>query len=1128
MKTTNWLNIAVAALILAFILAACPLPNDTDNTGSEIESINWVIDNIDSSFSESIPYSASIQFFIKFETPGLTASDIASVYIESPIKDISWVVANSASITEGYDAEENYFWCRLSSSSSSTNGSVLPVGTYNFTVRYSNGSIAKSSLLVPAPGAIETGSTLYVYTEDYMEALNPPSDYAALPRRANNISAVLSASELTIKFSVNDGNIYNSEVWFYDSEQAYIGTTNWFRDFSTGLVSSALNDGKLHNDGTENTLVLSEFDIEFAEGKGMTDIDSLFIILTDGIQHVSNVRTYDTTSISQKVEVATTGIEIESINWGIDNIDSSFSESIPYSAAIQFFINFETPGPAASDIASVYIESPISDISWVIADPDQITALYDAEGNYFWCRLFSTSLSTNGSVLPVGTYNFTVRYSNGSIAKSSLLVPAPGEIETGSTLYVYTEDYMEALNPPSDYAALPRRANNISAVLSASELTIKFSVNDGNIYNSEVWFYDSEQAYVGTTDWFRDFSTGLISSALNDGKLHNDGTENTLVLLESDIQFAVGKGMNDIDSLFIFLTDGIQHASNVRTYDTTSISQKVEVATTGIEIESINWIIDSRDASFSESVPYSASIQFFIYFETPGPTASDIASVHIESPIRDLSWTIAEPAQITVLYNAGGNFFWCQLFSESPSANGSVLPVGTYNFTIRYSNGSIAKSSLLVPAPGEIETGSTLYVYTEDYMEASNPPSDYAALPRRANNISAVRSASELTIKFSVNDSKIYNSEVWFYDSEQAYIGTTDWFRDFSTGSVSSALNDGKLYNDGTENTLVLPESDIQFEYGKGMNDIDSLLIILTDGIQYTSNDRNYDTRSVSQRVDVVTTGIEIESINWGIDNIDSSFSKSIPYSANIRFVINFETPGPTASDIASVHIESPIRDISWKIADPDQITALYNAGENYFQCRLYSDTPSANGSVLPVGTYNFTITYSNGSIAKSSLLVPAPGTIVTGSTLYVYTEDYMGASNPPSDYAALPRRANNISAGRSASELTIKFSVDDGKIYNSKVLFYDSEQAYVGTTDWFRDFSTGLISSALNDGKLHNDGTENTLVLLESDIQFAVGKGMNDIDSLFIFLTDGIQYASNNRAFDTRSVSQRVSVGTN
>ena len=302
MKTTNWLKIAAAALILAFILAACPLPS---NTGIEIENIGWVIDNIDASFSGSNDTSARIQFFISFETPGPTASDIASVYIESLIGNTSWTLDDPARIAKSYNAEKNYFWCRLHSSYLSANGSVLPVGTYNFTVRYSNGSVVKSSLLVPAPGAIETGSTLYVYTEDYMTASNPPTSYAALPRRANNISAVRSESELTIKFSVNDSNIYNSSVWFYDSEQAYVGTTDWFRDFSTGSVSLMLNDGKLHNDGTENTLVLSESDIQFDEGKGMSDIYSLFIILTDGFQYASNDSTYDTRSISQEVFVGT-------------------------------------------------------------------------------------------------------------------------------------------------------------------------------------------------------------------------------------------------------------------------------------------------------------------------------------------------------------------------------------------------------------------------------------------------------------------------------------------------------------------------------------------------------------------------------------------------------------------------------------------------------------------------------------------------------------------------------------------------------------------------------------------------------------------------------------------------------
>ena len=301
MKTTNWLKIAAAALILAFILAACPLPSDTK---IEIESINWVINNRDSSFSKTNTAAASIQFFINFETPGPTASDIALVHIDSLVGNIRWTFDDPAENAELYDAEGNYFWCQLVTTSFSYNGSVLPVGTYNFTVTHSNGSVAKHSHLVPAPGSIEIGSTSYVYTEDYTNASNPPSGYAALPRRANYISADRSASELTIEFSVNDGSIYNSAVWFLDSKEEYTGATDWLRNFSTGSVSSALNNGKLHNDGTENTLVLSESDILFKEGKGMSDIDSLFIILTDGFQYASNDSTYDTKSISQEVFVS--------------------------------------------------------------------------------------------------------------------------------------------------------------------------------------------------------------------------------------------------------------------------------------------------------------------------------------------------------------------------------------------------------------------------------------------------------------------------------------------------------------------------------------------------------------------------------------------------------------------------------------------------------------------------------------------------------------------------------------------------------------------------------------------------------------------------------------------------------
>ena len=301
MKTTNWLKIAVAALISAFTLVSCPLP-----TGIGIKSIDWVIENVDQSYSESSDFSARIYFDIYFETPGPTANDIASVYIKPLVGDIWWNLEDPDKISKAYNAEKNYLSRRLYSSYLSTNGSILPVGIYDFTVTYSDGSVAKSSLLVPAPGSIVAGSTSYVYAEGYEDALNPPSGYAALPLQADNITAVRSASELTIKFSVTDDKIYNGIVWFYDSEQAYIGPTDWFRDFSTGSVSSVLNNEELHNDGAENTLTLLESDIRFEEGKGMNDIDSLFIMLSDGRQYASNGnRYYDTRSISEKMTVTT-------------------------------------------------------------------------------------------------------------------------------------------------------------------------------------------------------------------------------------------------------------------------------------------------------------------------------------------------------------------------------------------------------------------------------------------------------------------------------------------------------------------------------------------------------------------------------------------------------------------------------------------------------------------------------------------------------------------------------------------------------------------------------------------------------------------------------------------------------
>ena len=306
MKTTGRLKITIAALIIVFIFAACPLPSPV---GTEIKSIGWHINNFDTTFFSSPDESdsASIMFFVYFETSDLVASDIASVRIKPPGVDWSWVYDDPTKIAERYNTENYSFRPWISSRRYADNGSVLPIGRYNFTVTYSNGAVVESSLLVPAPGSKETGSTLFVYTEDFAEASNPPANYAPFLRRASIISADYdrSASDLTIEFSVDDDKIYNCGVWFYDTSRSYVGETRWYRDFETGEVSSWLNNdsGEFHIDGETNTIALQVSDIQFKEGKEMSDAYSFHLVLTDGHQYASdpNVIGYDTKSVSKKL-----------------------------------------------------------------------------------------------------------------------------------------------------------------------------------------------------------------------------------------------------------------------------------------------------------------------------------------------------------------------------------------------------------------------------------------------------------------------------------------------------------------------------------------------------------------------------------------------------------------------------------------------------------------------------------------------------------------------------------------------------------------------------------------------------------------------------------------------------------
>ena len=274
-------------------------------------------------------------------------------------------------------------------------------------------------------------------------------------------------------------------------------------------------------------------------------------------------------------------------------------------------------------------------------------------------------------------------------------------------------------------------------------------------------------------------------------------------------------------------------------------------------IRKVGWTLENRDPSWSTS-GNTAFLRASIYFTDTTLEASDFASIEIsDSTDRDIVWTFDEEADFEDNFNSENDVFRTNLVHSSQD-DGSVIPLGTYTFEAKLKNGRSATKALLVSAPGSTAAAGKNFGYTENYSGATNAPSNFVALPKRAAVESAVLDlqASNISVAFSVTDDTIYSGWLWFYDSAGDYVGYSYNFRNYKTGVLMEQLNEGaSLFTDGATNTVTLAASaeQLSLEENKTLSDIASISVVLTDGGQYVDveDTYGYDTWSRTGKLDV-------------------------------------------------------------------------------------------------------------------------------------------------------------------------------------------------------------------------------------------------------------------------------------
>jgi len=263
-----------------------------------------------------------------------------------------------------------------------------------------------------------------------------------------------------------------------------------------------------------------------------------------------------------------------------------------------------------------------------------------------------------------------------------------------------------------------------------------------------------------------------------------------------------------------------------------------------ISIDDLGWYIENIDTSYWTGTAPDATCfyDFFIHFKG-NFSLGDISYARVYAINSTIFWNL--PINSTFVDMANKVIMSPRFYYETP---GHYLPIGNVKGEIKLKNGQKASFDKIIPAPGSTSQGTYNFVYTEAY--SSTPGADFAPMVKKASVTSYSKNDINQTVSitFSINDNKVCDGWIWFYDSSNNYIGVSTHFIDTATGNLYTSLFTGGVFNtNGTNNTFNITDTDITFGTGYDFSNIAKFIIVLRDGKQYMPDSySSYDCRSIS------------------------------------------------------------------------------------------------------------------------------------------------------------------------------------------------------------------------------------------------------------------------------------------
>lgn len=268
-------------LMLVFVMSSCYI--DFGGSGGTkrvtVTEFGWTYSNVNTAYWPDTAPSEEVflSFALRVQETNLLESDFGRVTFSA--RGESWTVDSS-----GLDYDASNSVLTILPLSLEDSPYALPLTGWTVTVELANGMEDSRTFDLNPPGEREPDSNwTHVHNESYAD---PPGTYVEMVNQPSVSRHEWSGSSIKVNFEVNDTDVYNGWVEFYDSGDRYLGRSTFFVDWESGATNEALiTSGPLDTQDNTNVTSIEEADVDSLGNAAFSDIAKVVVVVSDGFQY---------------------------------------------------------------------------------------------------------------------------------------------------------------------------------------------------------------------------------------------------------------------------------------------------------------------------------------------------------------------------------------------------------------------------------------------------------------------------------------------------------------------------------------------------------------------------------------------------------------------------------------------------------------------------------------------------------------------------------------------------------------------------------------------------------------------------------------------------------------------------